>query len=184
MNRIFLVLITTLVLAYPGVAISESSGKDPLVNEIRIGIMEHDVASRSTKHEDGQDFNSEFFFRSPSYRWVRFLGSPRPSAGLSINSNENTSLLYAGLNWDVRFIERLFFTLGLGGAIHDGELQSTDPDEQRLGSRALFRIGLAAGFNFSERMNISALFNHCSNGHTAYPNNGMEQLGVQFGYTY
>ena len=133
---------------------------------------------------EGKDFNSEFFFRSPDYKLMRYIASPRPSVGLSINSNNNTSQLYAGLNWDVTFLDRLFFSLGLGGAVHNGELQSIDPDEQRLGSRALFRFGLAAGFNFSKRMNISALFDHCSNGQTAYPNNGMEKLGIQFGYTY
>lgn len=146
--------------------------------------MEHDVATRSTKHEDGNDFNSEFFFRSPSLRLIEVLGSPRPSFGLSVNNNSNTSIMYAGMNWDLRAFDLLFLSVGFGGALHDGELQSSDPERQRLGSRALFRAALAAGFKFNKRMNVSVLFDHVSNGRLAYPNNGLEKLGIQFGYTY
>lgn len=92
--------------------------------------------------------------------------------------------MYTGLNWDLRFFDPLFFSLGLGGAIHNGELQTSDPERQRLGSRALFRAALAAGIKFNKRMNVSVLFDHVSNGRLAYPNNGLEKLGVQFGYTY
>lgn len=168
----------------PNAALGESRRPDPIINEIRIGIMEHDVATRSTKHEDGNDFNSEFFFRSPSVRLLEVLGSPRPSFGFSVNNNRNTSIMYAGMNWDLRAFDLLFLSVGLGGALHDGELQSSDPERQRLGSRALFRGALAAGFTFNKRMNVSVLFDHISNGHTAVPNNGLEKLGIQFGYTF
>ncbi|MGA6925117.1 MAG: acyloxyacyl hydrolase, partial [Desulfosarcina sp.] len=157
---------------------------DPLINEIRIGVMAHDVATRANKHEDGSDLNGEFFFRSPSADFIRFIGSPRPSIGISVNHKNDTSQLYSGLNWDVRFIDRLFLSFGLGGAIHNGELQSTDPDSQRLGSRALFRVAVATGVNINKRLNVSAMFDHVSNGRLAYPNNGLEKFGIQFGFTY
>ncbi len=172
-----------LVVVCPGVAWSESP-RESVINEIRIGIMAHDVATRANKHESGQDFNSEFFFRPFSAQMMDYLGSPRPSVGIAVNNRNQTSQFYSGLNWDARFVDRLFLSLGLGGSVHNGALESTDPEEQRLGSRVLFRFALAAGFKFNERMNVSALFDHCSNGRLAYPNNGMEKLGIQFGFTY
>lgn len=184
MKKINLSLLILFLFVYPTAAIGESIGTDSLINEIRIGIMQHDVATRAKKHEDGHDFNSEFFFRSPSAKLMSLLGSPRPSVGISVNNRNDTSQFYTGLNWDVRFIDRLFLSVGVGGAIHNGALQSTDPERQRLGSRALFRAAVAAGFNFNKRMNLSVLFDHVSNGRLAYPNNGLEKLGVQFGYSY
>jgi lipid A 3-O-deacylase len=168
----------------PIVANAESFQKNSPINEIRVGIMEHDVATRANKHESGQDFNSEFFFRSPNLKLLRRVGSPRPSLGISINSNNDTSQLYTGLNWDVTFFDRSFVSIGLGGSVHNGELQSTDPDRQRLGSRALFRAAIAAGFNITSKLNVSAMFDHVSNGRTAYPNNGLEKFGIQFGFSY
>lgn len=168
----------------PDLAHCEAQNSDSLINEIRIGIMAHDVATRSTKHEEGSDFNSEFFFRSPTARLINYLGSPRPSIGISVNNKNDTSQLYSAFNWDAKFVDLVFLSLGLGGSIHNGELQSSDPDQQRLGSRVLFRFALAAGFNINERLNVSAMFDHVSNGHLAYPNNGMEKFGIQFGFTY
>ncbi|MFO7716738.1 acyloxyacyl hydrolase [Desulfosarcina sp.] len=184
MKIVNLTLCILIYLIWPIAALSESRRPDSIINEIRIGIMEHDVATRSTKHEDGNDFTSEFFFRSPGIRFLEVLGSPRPSIGFSVNNNSNTNMMYAGLNWDLRAFELLFLSVGLGGAFHDGELQSSDPERQRLGSRALFRAALAAGFKFNKRGNVSVLFDHVSNGHMAYPNNGLEKLGLQFGFTY
>jgi lipid A 3-O-deacylase len=179
-----LILLLVLNLGYPTAALSGSPHTDPLINEIRVGIMEHDVATRANKHEGGQDLNGEFFFRSPDLKLLRMVGSPRPSLGISINSNEDTSQLYTGLNWDLIFFERSFLSIGLGGSVHNGELQSTDPDRQRLGSRALFRAAIAAGFNINSKLNVSAIFDHVSNGRTAYPNNGLEKFGIQFGFSY
>ena len=93
---------------------------DDLITEVRIGLLAHDVATRSKKHEDGSDLNGEFCFRSPGLKLMRLIGSPRPSMGFSVN----------------------------------------------------------------KRMNISAVFDHASNGHLAYPNNGLEKFGLQLGYTY
>jgi lipid A 3-O-deacylase len=171
-------------LLLPIIASAESFHKNSLISEIRVGIMEHDVATRANKHEDGQDLNSEFFFRSPDLKVLRVVGSPRPSLGISINSNNDTSQLYTGLNWDVIFFDRSFVSIGLGGSLHNGELQSTDPDRQRLGSRALFRAAIAAGFNINSNLSVSAMFDHVSNGRTAYPNNGLEKFGIQFGFSY
>lgn len=184
MKIVSLILYVMIFFVCPDVVQSESVSSDSLINEIRVGIMEHDVATRVNKHEDGHDFNSEFFFRSPSFSLIEVLGSPRPSIGISINNKNDTSQFYTGLNWDLRAFDLLFLSVGLGGAVHNGELQSSDPERQRLGSRALFRAAIAAGINFNKRMNVSVLFDHVSNGHTAAPNNGLEKLGIQFGYTY
>ena len=184
MKIITLLLYLMIFLVCPNVVKSESVSTDALINEIRVGIMKHDVATNAQQHEDGQDFNSEFFFRAPRASLMELMGSPRPSLGLSVNNSKNTSQFYTGLNWDVKFFDLLFLSFGVGGAVHNGELQSSDPDRQRLGSRALFRAAIAAGFKFNKRMNVSVLFDHVSNGRLAYPNNGLEKLGIQFGYTY
>jgi hypothetical protein len=153
-----------------------------VLSEFRLGVMKHDVAIRSRSREEGQDINLELIF--PSWRLLRYLGSPHPTMGGALNNENQTSQVYGGLTWKWKILPKTFFNLGLGGAVHDAELESKDPDTKRFSTRALFRYAFVVGYQYNTNHNISLMFDHISNGGTAYPNNSVEKFGLQIGYTF
>lgn len=167
------------VTAQDGAALN--AGSDVL-SEFRIGIMKHDVAIRSNDREDGHDMNLEFQFLPPHI--LRYIGSPHPILGGAINNQHHTSQIYSGLLWEWKPLRKTFVNLGLGGAVHDAEINSIDPDTKRFATRALFRYAFTAGFEINKNYNISAMFDHISNANTAFPNNSLEKFGVLIGYRY
>ena len=87
------------------------------------------------------------------------IGSPRPHIGADINTSGNTSDGYFGLTWGIMLIQSLFgagdgvFANGsLGGAIHDGYIDSAPPGEKRLGSRILFRESAELGYQINPKL--------------------------------
>jgi hypothetical protein len=156
----------------------EASGS---LSEIRAGISKHDAKS---KHEDGFDINTDIYFKSPDNAFFKAIFSPRPLVGISIHSEGITHQLYTGLTWNIDLSKELFITLGLGGGVHTGELESNDPDKLRLGSRALFRYSGSLGFRLNEFWNISVYYDHMSNASLADSNNGLDKIGVQLGYNF
>lgn len=155
-----------------------------MISELRVGVLSHDVGVFANSHESGFDVNLDIYFTSPSGKLSRALYSPRPLLGISAHSEGQTHQIYGGVAWDLKFAEPLFFTLGGGVAIHTGELESSDPDEQRLGSRVLFRFSINAGLIINEKWNVSYFWGHISNAHLAEPNCGLDTMGVQLGYVF
>ena len=52
-----------------------------------------------------------------------------------------------------------------------------------LGSRVLFRESLAMGYRFSRRHSVSFYAAHMSNGGLADDNDGMNFVGIRYGYS-
>ncbi len=185
MKKIIFFLFLSLFILSPNIFAEEKRANRKNLSyfsEMRIGILQHDFASRVKKHESGTDINLDIFLDSPHNKLFRMMKYPRPLLGVSAHSENQTHQFYFGLTWDWEPIKVVFVNIGGGGAIHTGELQTKDPDRQRLGSRTLFRFALSLGYKISNTLNISIFYDHMSNGHTAYPNNGLEKVGLQFGY--
>ena len=86
--------------------------------------------------------------------------------------------------WEFLFSNGFFFNIGTGLAVHNGQLESDDSNKKQLGSRILFREPIEFGFTFFERHRISILFDHISNADLAEPNEGLDTLGVRYGYQF
>lgn len=151
---------------------------------IRFGLLVHDIGGlwSNTRSEEGVDFNAEIVFRKPSF--MLWKGVVLPNLGLSINSHGDTSKLYGGALWEFLFSNGLFFNIGTGLAVHNGQLESNDGDKKQLGSRVLFRTPIEFGFTFYERHRISILFDHISNADLAKTNEGLDTLGVRYGFQF
>ena len=151
---------------------------------LRTGLLVHDVGGlwSNTRSEGGVDFNAELVFRRPSF--MLWGGIILPNFGLSINSQGDTSKVYAGVVWEFLFSNGFFFNIGTGLAVHNGQLESDDSNKKQLGSRVLFREPIEFGFTFYERHRISILFDHISNADLAEPNEGLDTLGVRYGYQF
>ena len=166
-------------LAVGGEAMAQSA---PSSLEIRGGVLAHDVPGlwAGFNLEDGIDINAEVLLG----RGLPFLGGTvRPALGASINTEGYTSRAYLDARWEIE-LGRVFLGLGVGAAIHDGELDASAPDRKALGSRVLFHIPIELGLRLDDRSSISVFFEHMSNAELADANEGLDAIGVRYGYRF
>jgi lipid A 3-O-deacylase len=157
---------------------------DGFVDELKIGVLAHDVPdlwSGFQAEPNSADINVEAIF-SPS---VAFLGGTiRPALGASINTQGYTSNVYLDARWQLETACGIFLGLGVGGTVHDGQLKLEHWDEKALGSRVLFHIPVELGYRLDAHDSVSVYFEHMSNAYTASPNEGMDRIGVRYGYRF
>jgi len=153
------------------------------VDELRVGVLYHDLGAWSGRSsETGLDFNAELIF-TPS--WSTLGGTIRPLAGISINDRGGTSKAYGGAVYEYEWSNRSFINLGLALAVHDGETDNEEAAERnQLGSRVLFRVAVETGFTVRNHHRFSLMFDHVSNGYLADPNEGLDTLGIRYGYRF
>ena len=163
---------------------ASAAAADPLINELKLGILDHDVPdlwSGFRAEPNSVDINIEAIL-SPS---IMFMGGTiRPAVGGTINTDGTTSHAYIDARWQYETPSGIFFGLGLGAAIHNGQLELEDWDRKALGSRVLFHIPVEIGYRFDAHNSLSAYFEHTSNAYTVDPNEGMDRLGIRYGYRF
>jgi lipid A 3-O-deacylase len=148
--------------------------------ELRAGVLAHDVPDlwAGFSLEGGVDINAELLFG----RGLPVLGGTvRPALGVSVNTEGFTSRGYLDARWEIEWRDGLFLGLGLGAAVHNGELDAGEPDRKALGSRVLFHIPIELGYRFDARNSISVYFEHVSNWDLAEANEGLDAIGVRYG---
>lgn len=155
-----------------------------LFSELKIGVLDHDVPdlwSGFRAEPQSIAVNIEALF-SPS---VVFMGGAiRPALGASINTQGATSNVYLDARWQYETSSGIFFGLGLGGTVHDGQLELVNWNEKALGSRILFHIPAEVGYRLDAHSSVSLYFEHMSNAYTVDPNEGLDRLGVRYGYRF
>jgi lipid A 3-O-deacylase len=174
--------VSTVLAAAP--AFAQSSGK--IVDELKLGVLDHDITLGGRAVESGADLNAEVLFTSPDF--LGFLGGPRPHLGVAINTNGNTDQAYFGLTWDWTPVKRIFgqsdgLTLSgsLGGALQDGYIDSAPPGRKKLGSPILFREAAELAYQFTPANSISVIVDHISNANLGNHNAGITSAGARFG---
>jgi hypothetical protein len=168
-------------LAGAAAALAQSSYV-PTGLEIRAGVLAHDVPDlwSGFRLESGVDINAELL--GPG---IAFLGGAlRPAIGGSVNTSGYTSKAYLDARWEIEGRYGIFFGLGLGAAIHDGNLNPTEPDRKALGSRVLFHVPVELGYRWDEHQSLSVYFEHTSNGNTARYNEALDNIGIRYGYRF
>lgn len=156
----------------------------PFFYGMRVGVLAHDVNhlwSRS-RAESGLDWNVELVFSRPG--WFAGPGRVLSNIGASINNRSGTSKLYGGLVWEALFGGVFFFNTGAGLALHDGDLDHDESNGKQLGSRLLFRVPLEVGVSWGGRHRLSLMFDHVSNAYLANPNEGLDTLGLRYGFQF
>lgn len=163
-----------------------------IVDELKAGVLAHDVGFLGHHVEAGADVNLEVLFTSPDI--LSIIGSPRPHIGGDINTAGRTSDGYFGLTWGIMLIQNLFqsgdgiFANGsLGGAVHDASplTGAQQPDGHKLlGSRILFRESAELGYAINPLVNVSAFLEHISNANLAPRNAGITSGGARLGFKF
>lgn len=167
----------------PGIARADDRPLGGALAGFSGGILAHGIPvwSRAGFEERGVTFNGEIDF-APILEILR--GSIHPELGADLTTDGATSYAYADLKYEITGPWGLFFGAGLGLAVHDGYLAATSPYHNALGSRVLFHVPLEAGIAFAEHYRVSIYFEHVSNAYLANPNEGLDNMGLRFGYRF
>ena len=150
------------------------------ISEIRVGALWHDQGPFSHRKEQGFDGNLEILFAAPDS--LEKIWSPRPHVGMSINSAGDTNQTYLGLTWEGEFYERYFADFSIGAGYHDGYKVTSLLDRKSLGCKLLFRESLDIGYRFQYSHSIMAHLDHISNAKLCSNNEGLESVGIRYGY--
>jgi len=157
-----------------------------IIDEVKAGLLVHDVGFLGDHKERGFDVNLEMLFTSPDLLAV--IGSPRPHIGADINTAAQTSDGFAGLTWGISLIQNLFrpgdyvFATGsLGGAYQDGYVNSAPLGRKELGSPVLFRESAELGYQVTPTISVSAILDHISNANLGQHNAGITSAGTRLG---
>jgi len=192
----FKLLCSTLLIAAAGlVAAAPAEAK---VEEVRVGVVGNIRSDQGDIVEGKEEgANVEFDLVSSSPDFLNLLGSPRPYAMASINTDDGVSFGGVGLLWRWEFADGWAFEPGFGYIIHDGEIDnpylSGSPDavafeaeHQLLGSRDLFRTTFALEREFGDRAAMQLYWQHMSHGQILDEgrNQGLDYVGVRFLYRF
>ena len=168
-----------------GLALAPQPGAaDGLIRELKIGGLYHDAPdlwSGFRLEPRSADVNVEVLF-GPHVDLL--WGTLRPALGASINTRGATSKAYLDARWEIEGRSGLFLALGIGAAVHDGVIGATDPLRKALGSRLLFHFPAEFGWRWDGHNSLSIYFEHISNGYTQDYNEGLDALGVRYGYRF
>lgn len=175
--------------------------------ELILGAYGHDVSfmgklvgSGSADREGGADI--ELGVRSGRIEALNVIGAPQAHAFVSLNTNNTSNFVAAGLSWPIRLTDRFYFRPGLGLAYTDGEAglppvnaPGLTPEEiqRRLhlyrtridfGSQMLFEPELNLGVRINERWSAELSWVHISNGEIFHhgKNQGLDDAGVRVVY--
>jgi lipid A 3-O-deacylase len=164
----------------PGLVGSASAGG--FIAEIRGGVLAHNATDwyDDPRGEDGLDGNLEILF-APARPFLG--GAIRPALGGTVSVAGHTNLAYADLRYERETSGGIFFGFGLGAAVHDGPLDDRR-DRKALGSRVLFHVPLELGWRWDRHHSVSLYFEHVSNAGLAAENEGMDNLGMRYGYRF
>jgi hypothetical protein len=175
------------LLALPAAAGEPGEHVSPgLIYDIKIGAQAHDVPymwSGFNKEPYGADLNIEVMFSPALYL---LGGAIRPALGATINFAGYTSKAYLDARWQWECSYNTFFALGLGVAYHNGNDESfvIDPDNKLLGRRVLFHDVVELGYRFDAHNSLSLFFEHISNASTAHKNQGLDTIGLRYGFRF
>jgi lipid A 3-O-deacylase len=170
-----------LVCAFLGVSCAHA---DDIIHEIKFGVLLHDaphLLSGFRRETASADINVEAQLK-PSYFFLG--GTIRPALGGTVSTDGQTSHMYADARWTFVQPGGMFFSVGIGAAIHDGMWSNRDPHSKALGSMALFHVPVEIGYQIDAVNSVSIYFEHISNGSFQIYNEGLDRLGVRYGYKY
>lgn len=161
---------------------SSVQAADSFISEYKFGVLAHDAGIFGRRKEQGADINFEMLFESPGL--LRWIGAPRPHLGFEFSTADQTNKGYFGLTWSWVLFNNFYAGFSLGGAAHDGYIRTDRTNRKELGARFGFRESVEFGVVLAERHTISVMLDHISNARLGVKNEGMDGLGIRYGYRF
>jgi len=125
----------------------------------------------------------DILFRSPEIDAFRWIGSPRPTLGVTLNLARE-SMVHAGLTWRLPMpaVVPVFVEFEFGGALHNGALSGATAPWRNLGCQALLYASFSVGWEFPEGRSLMLTEQHASHWGTCGVNNeGLNYIGIRLG---
>jgi len=168
------------------------------IDEIHVGVMQHNICVTNCKNadkEDGPNLEFQVSFDSPGF--LDWAFSPQPYVMASVNTAGATSFGGFGLEWRWDFAEGWALEPGIGYVVHDGEIENPFPsgspeaaafaaENVQYGSRDLFRTSLGLTRDFAGPWEGQVFYEHLSHGQIlgSGRNQGVDQIGIRIGYQF
>ncbi len=127
-------------------------GDSPLP-EFHLGFLLDDPA-RQAAVPPGSTGNLEIALTAPDNSVFRFLFSPRPEFGLSLDKTTGANRGYAGLTWKLFDTDTLFGNVGLAGTYDPGTGAPYDP-LRRLGPPLMLHGAIELGYHLGDQHTLS-----------------------------
>ncbi len=172
------------------VGVTAASAQDFGVAEIRGGFLAHSVDEKGPGGEllnftRWEDISVELLFQSPDADLFRWIGSPKPNLGATVNFGGRESMIHLGLTWQVPVFDTPVFIEGtFGGALHNGALTNANAPARDLGCSLLFYESAGIGMNVSDNATVMLAWEHASSANICAPNRGLTNIGVKVGYKF
>ncbi|MCV9965287.1 acyloxyacyl hydrolase [Pararhizobium sp. BT-229] len=160
---------------------------EPLFDELRFGASAS--INGNDTHESGIFPSATIYFdplsSGDAATWQQSILEPRIYLGASVGTGDGVDQAYAGLAWTANLTDKLFVELGLGGTVHNGDLNDDGTQGPKLGCRFLFREQIAVGYRVTENWQVLATADHSSHANLCDgPNNGLTHAGLAIGYKF
>ncbi|WP_338608506.1 acyloxyacyl hydrolase [Pelagibacterium nitratireducens] len=167
---------------------SPVAAQDIALDELRAGVFFHSAYGGFLPTGNNwdlsrlEDVKFSALFTSPDIEAFRWIGSPRPEIGATLNFNGRENILHANLNWQIPVFETpLYLELGFGAAVTDGALSGATLPARNFGCSFNFYDAAGIGANVSENVTVTLRYEHISNLELCAPNEGLSNLGVMVG---
>lgn len=182
-------------MAAPVVAQDAMYSPNPIadwVSELRLGLLAHDVHHAALPFKinewdvsDIEDVSFDVLFHSPDLDAFRWIGSPRPEVGATVNFAGRDSMAHLGLTWQLPVFETPFYLEGtFGAAIHNGALTGAPVGEKNFGCRVNFYERFGVGANVGENVTATLTYEHTSNNDWCDANDGLSNFGLRLGWKF
>lgn len=163
-----------------------------VVDELRIGLHAHDVHHAALPFSVNQwrlnqieDISFDLLFTSPDLDVFRWLGSPRPEVGATLNLGGKDSMAHLGLTWQLPIFETPVYLEGtFGAAIHDGALTGAAPGRKNFGCQVNFYERFGVGMHVSDNVTATLTYEHTSNNGWCQANDGLSNFGLRLGWKF
>lgn len=163
-----------------------------VIDELRFGVAAHQAhytlfptALDQWRLNQIEDVSFDVLFVSPDMDAFRWIGSPRPEVGATLNLAGHDSIAHLALTWQLPVFDTPVFLEGsFGAAIHDGYLTGAPVGRQNFGCRVNFYERYGIGANINDHTTVSLQYEHTSNAELCPPNGGLSNLGLRVGWKF
>lgn len=162
-------------------------------SEVRLGINAHHAywtflpltSPTNFNYSEINDVSIDVLLKSPNADLFRWIGSPRPNFGATLNLAGKESLLHAGLTWQAHLFDTPVYVEGTFGlAANNGYLTNAPPGFRDMGCRVQFYEVFGLGTDLGEHATATITYEHTSNAYLCKANDGLSNFGIRLGYKF
>lgn len=161
-------------------------------NEFRVGLNAYNVHHAALPFlvnewqlRDIESVSFDVLFASPEVEFFRWIGSPRPEIGATLNLGGGESLVHAGLTWQLPIFETPLYLEGtFGAAAHNGALSGAAAPQKNFGCRVNFYERFGLGIHATETVTATLSYEHTSNNGLCSDNAGLSNFGLRIGWKF